>query len=344
MRSSVRPLELEHPHGIELTYAIAAVPPDAQQQSAKDSALSSQAVYNGEASAEDLPYPACCGSRLDGFSAGVCRTRLILRAESAVERMRWIQGLQARQRAPASGACFSSSSSSSYSSYSSSYSEDAASAAVPSASAQAVEAATLSAKRAAARAESGAVASDICIAMGASDRRDDRCSVRGSADDVDAFLMQRQQDVWAELAAGGFQRESGGYARPRARPLAAGEEAAARMKSVSGSGEGPSCAADVLLAEVDAEQETEQEAAEEGFVDVSERDPPVAAAEAEVARTAADGMQMLIALGATPLVVEGSAGSAKAASQLATYAAPVAGNAKAVASSLVQGQSHKAWA
>lgn len=340
MRSSVRPLELEHPHGIELTYAIAAVPPDAQQQSAKDSALSSQAVYNGEASAEDLPYPACCGSRLDGFSAGVCRTRLILRAESAVERMRWIQGLQARQRAPATGVCFSSSSSSSYSSHSYSYSEHAASAAVPSASAQAVEAATLSAKRAAARAESGAVASDICIAMGASDRRDDHCSVRGSADDVDSFLMQRQQDVWAELAEGGFQRESGGYARPKARTLAAGEEAAARMKSVSGSGEGPSCATDVLLAEVDAEQETEQEAAEEGFVD----EAGLAASEAEVAQTAADGMQMLIALGATPLVVEGSAGSAKAASQLATYAAPVAGNAKAVASSLVQGQSHKAWA
>ena len=36
----------------------------------------------------------------------------------------------------------------------------------------------------------------------------------------------------------------------------------------------------------------------------------------------AAGLQMLVALGATPLVVEGAAGSAKVASQLATYIPP----------------------
>ena len=398
--SSVRALELSVPHGIELSYAVAVDGADTDEPAPQHSAASSEAVYNGLAPPADVLPTSSGHGRLRRSGPGVRVARLVLRADSEAERRRWVDGLQARMRwqaACASSHAYQARPAPQAAAVSAATSATADEDAV---SAPAIGAATIAAKRAAARAESAAVAADICIAMGATER-----PLRGgggggnggnggngnsgggggmprgggrhgaSHPDLDAFLLQRQKEVWAELEAEGFCTSEGGYAK---RPPSAATTAATSVSAAAaacGEGDGTVRGANAppqprLVGGDEAESSSHEreeasdgvdtDSAEGGVIDLSDwqqeeapprpRPPPprtpTAAAVGNGRRRpermnervprggglpgggggppepTAAGLQMLVALGATPLVVEGAAGSAKVASQLATFVPP----------------------
>ena len=159
--------------------------------------------------------------------------KLLLRADSKADQLRWIDGLQARIRRqqPGNGLVQSGVVVDPTDRL---YVATAGGGLVPrplpaarvitpvapaaSASTSAIESATLAANRAAARAASEAAAVDICVAMGAQLPSDGssggggrgRGGGRGGGGgrrkqhvDLATFLVQRQQEVWAELASSG---------------------------------------------------------------------------------------------------------------------------------------------
>ena len=158
--------------------------------------------------------------------------KLLLRANSHAEQQRWINGLQARigddqqgggahQAAASSQTIFSLASSSAriappVTSHQSPVTTSPVTTALHSPAlsvvTSAIESATLAATRAAVRAASVAAAAQICVAMGVTELAESASIRRGSDRnqqvDLSTFLMQRQQEVWAELASqGGLEDE-----------------------------------------------------------------------------------------------------------------------------------------
>ena len=201
------------PHALELTYL---GPPKSAFADEEVPVAEGEAVAV-EAAEELPPSPTL-------LSPTGRRRRLILRAGSEDERLRWIDGLQARIRFQAAciahggSACAYPSDSMQHLHMALPNNRAGRAASTEDAVAGAIAAATLAARSAAARAESAAVAADVCIAMGASEprRKSEDAGGGGSglapalvgatrrgrgapALDIEAFLMQRQREVIADL-------------------------------------------------------------------------------------------------------------------------------------------------
>ena len=155
--------------------------------------------------------------------------KLLLRASSKAEQQRWIHGLQARIGDDQQGGGAHEAAASSQTIFPLASSSARIAPPAPSSSpspvttaqrhspatsvvTSAIESATLAATRAAVRAASVAAAAQICVAMGATELAESASIRRGSDRhqqvDLSTFLLQRQQEVWAELASqGGLEDE-----------------------------------------------------------------------------------------------------------------------------------------